>query len=80
MPPLRLEPAALNLKSSTLPVSYCAPHVGGQWPSGRVLDLGKKVHLFETHHSHRVVSLSKTLYPLLSTGSTQEDRKSSRYD
>ena len=27
-----------------------------------------------------VVSLSKTLYPLLNTGSTQEDRKLSRHD
>ena len=27
-----------------------------------------------------VVSLSKTLYPLLSTDTTQEDRKSSRHD
>ena len=26
------------------------------------------------------MSLSKTLYPLLSTGSAQEDRKSSRHD
>ena len=26
--------------------------------------------------SHCVVSLSKTLYPLISTGSTQDDRKS----
>ena len=26
------------------------------------------------------MSLSKTLYPLLSTGSNREDRKSTRYD
>ena len=29
--------------------------------------------------NHYVVSLYKTLYPLLSTGSTQKDRKSSRH-
>ena len=28
---------------------------------------------FETHQKHCVVSLNKTLYPLLSTGSTQEN-------
>ena len=77
VPLVRLEPATLNLKSSTLPLSHCAPHVVGQWPSSRVLDFGSKVHLFETHESHCVVFLRKTLYPLLSTGSTQEDRKSS---
>ena len=40
-----------------------------------VLDLGSQGHMFETHwrHCHSVVSLSKTLYPLLSTGSAQED-------
>ena len=30
--------------------------------------------------SHCVVSLSKTLYPLLSTGSTKEERKPSQHD
>ena len=30
--------------------------------------------------SHCVLSWSKTLYPMLSTCSTQEDRKSSRHD
>ena len=29
---------------------------------------------------HCVVSLSKTLYPLFSTGSTQEDREMSKHD
>ena len=33
-----------------------------------------------THWGYCVVSLSKTLYPLHSTGSTQEDRKASRHD
>ena len=30
---------------------------------GRALDLGSKSCWFETHRSHCVVSLSKTLYP-----------------
>ena len=34
---------------------------------------------FETHQRYCVVSLSKTLYPLLSTGSTQEDKTASQY-
>ena len=33
-----------------------------------------------SRRSHCVVSLSKKHYPLLSTASTQEDRKSSRHD
>ena len=32
------------------------------------------------HRRHYVVSLSKTVYPLLSTGSTQEDREMSKHD
>ena len=44
-----------------------------------MLDLRLK-GLFETHEKHCVVSLRKTLYPLLSTCSTQEDRKLSRHD
>ena len=35
---------------------------------------------FKFHRGHCVVSLSKTLYPLLSTGSTLKDWKSSKYD
>ena len=38
----------------------------------RVLDLGSKGHQFKTHWNQCVVSLSKTLYPMLSTGSAQE--------
>ena len=47
---------------------------------GRGLDWGLKGCKFETHckRSHCVLSLSKTLYLLLSTGSTQEDP--SRHD
>ena len=41
---------------------------------GIVLDLGSKDRQFETQLSHCVVSLSKTLYPVLFTGLTQEDR------
>ena len=43
---------------------------------GRVLDWGSKGCSFETCQSHCVVSLSKTLYLLLSTDSTKEDGKS----
>ena len=47
---------------------------------GRMLDWELKGCYFKSHcrRSHYVMSLSKTLYPLLSTGSTQED--SSRHD
>ena len=51
--------------------------IGVQWFSGRVLDLGSKGRLFETHLRHCIVSMSKTLDHLLCTGSTQEDRKTS---
>ena len=37
-----------------------------------ILDLRLKGLKFKTHRGHRVVFLSKTLYPLLSTGLTQE--------
>ena len=47
---------------------------------GRVSDLGSKGFEFETLWGYCIVSMSKTLYPLLSIGSTQEDRKSSRHD
>ena len=36
---------------------------------------GSKGRLFETHKSHCVVSLDKTLDPLLRNGSTKEDRQ-----
>ena len=46
------------------------------------LDWVLKGCYFKAHRwwSHCVVSLSKTLYLLFSTGSTQEDRKPSRHD
>ena len=49
---------------------------------GRALDCGTKGCWFETQRqqSQSVVSLSKTLYLLLSTGSTQEDMKLSQHD
>ena len=50
---------------------------GAQWLVGRVLDSESKSCEFETHLGYCVVSLSKAVYPLLSTGSTEEDRKSS---
>ena len=40
--------------------------------SGRVLDSRSRDHRFESHQSHCLVSLSKTLNSLISTGSTQE--------
>ena len=46
---------------------------GGWWLSGRVLDLRSRDCGFEPHPGCWVVSLSKTLYPLLNTVSTQED-------
>ena len=53
---------------------------GAWWLSGRVLDMGSKGPLFETHRKHCVEFLSKTLYSLLSTGSTRGDRKMSTHD
>ena len=54
--------------------------IGAQWFSGRVLDLGSKGRLFETHPRHCIVSLSKAFDHLLCTGSKQEDRKTSKHD
>ena len=50
----------------------------GQWLSGGVLDPRLKGCGFEPHPRHCIVSLSKTLYPLLSSGSIKED--SSQHD
>ena len=44
------------------------------WVSGRVVDSRWRGCTFELHQSNCIVSLSKTLYPLLSTGITQEDQ------
>ena len=46
--------------------------------NARVLDSRSMGCGFEPHRKHCIVSLSSTLYPLLSTGLTQED--TSRYD
>ena len=46
---------------------------GGQWLSGRVLDLTSRGCGLEPHLRHCIVSLSKTLHPLLSTDSTHEE-------
>ena len=48
--------------------------------SDRVLDLRSRGQEFETNQRQIVLSLSKTLCPLLGTGSTQEDMILSRYD
>ena len=50
------------------------------WQSGQVLGLNSKVCGFETYLRHCIVSLSETLYPLLSTGLTKEDRNCSQHD
>ena len=46
--------------------------IGAKWLSGRVLDLGLRGRWFKVHQKHCVVSLSKTLNPELSTGSSKE--------
>ena len=53
---------------------------GTQCLSGRVLDLGSnsRRRWFETHRRRWFVSKSKTLYPLLRTGLTKEDREKAR--
>ena len=51
---------------------------GVWWLSGRELDSRLRGSMFESHRRHCIVTLSKTLYPLLSTGSTLEDP--SRHD
>ena len=43
--------------------------LGTQWLSGRVLDSTLRGYGFKPHQRLCLVSLSKTLYPLLSTGS-----------
>ena len=48
-------------------------HLGAQCLSVRVLDVRLGGCGFDPHWHHFVVSLSKTLLSLLSTGSTQED-------
>ena len=53
---------------------------GGQWLSWKSVRLGIKFLLIRDSQESCVVSLSKALYPLLSTGSTQEVRKSSQLD
>ena len=50
------------------------------WLNGKVLDLGSRDQWFETRRRPCVVSLSRTLFTLLRTGSTQLDRKTSLQD
>ena len=55
--------------------------IWGVWRlSSRVLDFRSKGCGFETRLKHWVVSLSKTLFPLFSTGLTHENKKSSKHD
>ena len=67
----RLFYAHINHTLSALWVIYTIWR-GLQKLNGRVLDLGSKGFCLETCWRHCVVSLSKTLYPLLSTGLTPE--------
>ena len=46
---------------------------GVGWLSDKRPDLRSKVCVFEPHWRHCIVSLSKTHYPLFSTGLIQED-------
>ena len=45
-----------------------------------MLDCSSRGRWLETHQRHSVVSLSKTIYPLLSTDSIQEDINTSWHD
>ena len=62
-------------KISNCPIGYGAECTSG---SDCVLVSRLRGCRFEPHWRHYVVSLSKTLYSLLSTGSTEED--SSQHD
>ena len=53
---------------------YTSEECGAWWLSGRVLDLRSIDGRIEPHQRHCIVSLSKTHYPLLSTGSNHEDQ------
>ena len=55
-------------------LTYVSSLSGAQWISGRVLDSRLRGCWFEPHLRHCIVSLSKTLYPLLSTGSIRKTR------
>ena len=45
------------------------------WLSSRVLEVRLRCLWCKTHRQYHVVSLRKTLYPLINTGSSQEARK-----
>ena len=64
-------------KKILITTSFSSKEHSGSWLSSRVLDLRSMDRWFEPRRRHYVVSLGKTAYPLLSTGSTQ---KMSRHD
>ena len=64
-----------SLSTEISTVQYC-PFMGGQWLSGRMIDLRPRGCGFKPHQHHCIVFLSKTHYSLLCTGSTQEDPSS----
>ena len=68
--PILLYPPLNNL---TLWIPYALPFRGAWWLNGSVLDLRSSGWKFKPHRRHCVVSLNKTLYPLLSSGSIHED-------
>ena len=74
--------ALKNLLSDMLykMIIYKALSLPKQWLSNRAVDLRSNGRWFETYQMHCVVSLAETHHPLLSTGSTQEDRKLYRHD
>ena len=61
--------------NSTVIVQICCNNDKKEFSgaAGGAFDWGSKDYWFETHPSHCVVSLSKRLYPLHSTGSTKGD-------
>ena len=65
-------------KHSNLCLVLVLAEGGGLCLGGRVLDLRPQGCGFEPYRRHCIVSFSNSLYPLLSTGSTQEDP--SRHD
>ena len=61
----------LVLKRVLLSTQIISLYWGAWWLSGRVFDLRSKGGWFKTHQRHCIVSLNKTLYPLLSTHAYQ---------
>ena len=52
------------------PFTTCIPKLGAWWLSNNLHDSRSRDCGIESHQRHHVVYLSKTRYPMLSTGST----------